>query len=72
LWSVLNKPELQRFGDDPDFPEVPRAPLICNDFFADTFADESFGTRDRFYETRFRPKIFWTNLCPVIYMYVCM
>lgn len=32
LWSVLNKPELQRFGDDPDFPEVPQPPLICNDY----------------------------------------
>jgi hypothetical protein len=28
LWSVLNKPELQRFGDDPDFPEVPTPPLV--------------------------------------------
>ena len=33
LWSVLNKPELQRFGDDPDFPEVPSPPLICNDYY---------------------------------------
>ena len=32
LWSVLNKPELQRFGDDPDFPEVPSPPLICDDY----------------------------------------
>ena len=44
LWSVLNKPELQRFGDDPDFPEVPNPPLICNDYILGSYsADPSAG-----------------------------
>jgi|688.fasta_scaffold1692906_1 hypothetical protein len=44
LWSVLNKPELQRFGDDPDFPEVPSPPLICNDYYLGQYAVSTTGS----------------------------